>query len=46
VKQAMLLLIGQWFENREATTIGTLMQSDVLKMGVDALLSSMMIPSY
>jgi uncharacterized phage protein (predicted DNA packaging) len=34
-KQAMLLLIGHWYEHRESVTAGA---SSVVPMGVDALL--------
>lgn len=37
VRQAVLLLIGQWFRNRMAVVVGTISSS--LPFGVDALLS-------
>lgn len=37
IRQAMLLLISHWYENREAVVIGTI--SSTLPMAVDALLS-------
>jgi uncharacterized phiE125 gp8 family phage protein len=37
IKQAMLLLIGHWYENREATTNGTVNRS--IEFAVNALLS-------
>jgi len=37
LRQAMLLLIGNWYENREHTVIGTIVSE--LPMGVNALLS-------
>ncbi|MBA5779492.1 phage head-tail connector protein [Stappia sp. F7233] len=37
IKQAMLLLIGHWYENREAVNIGNI--TSVLPMAVDALLA-------
>ena len=46
IRQAMRLLIGHWFENREAATIGTLMQSGELVIGVNALLSFDSQPSF
>jgi uncharacterized phiE125 gp8 family phage protein len=37
-KQAMLMLIGNWYENREAVVLGTKTPSNI-PFGVDALLS-------
>lgn len=45
-RHAMRLLIGHWFENREAATIGTLMQSGELVIGVKDLLSFDWQPSF
>jgi len=39
IRHAMRLLIGHWYENREAATIGTLMQSGELVIGVHTLLA-------
>jgi uncharacterized phiE125 gp8 family phage protein len=37
VKQAVLLLVGHWYENREAAVAGV--TTEAIEMGVDALLS-------
>lgn len=36
IKQAVLLLVGHWFENREAVVVGTITAE--VKLGVDALI--------
>lgn len=38
IRQALLMLIGHWYEHRESVTVGVV--SSVLKDAVDALLSS------
>jgi len=37
IRQAMLLLIGQWYDNREAVTVGA--AGSLMPMAVDALLA-------
>ena len=37
IRQAMLLLIGQWYDNREAVTVGA--AGSPMPMAVDALLA-------
>ena len=39
IKIAMKLIVGHWNENREATTVGTLMESKELALGVADCLS-------
>lgn len=38
-KQAMLMLIGTWYQNRESVTSGTLLTTDEVKHGVERLLA-------
>ena len=42
IRQAMLLLIGHWYENREASVIGTI--SGELPLAIDLLLNSHKVP--
>ena len=44
IKQAMLLLIGHWFEMRSAVLIGSLSKS--LEFAVESLLAPYVIPEY
>lgn len=44
VKQAMLLLIGHWFENREATTFGAV--SREVPFAVESLLLNLRVKEY
>jgi uncharacterized phiE125 gp8 family phage protein len=44
IKQAMLLLIGNWYENRESVVIGTI--SGELPMAVKSLLWSYRVPEF
>lgn len=46
IRMAMRLIVAHWNENREATTISTLMQSEVLKMGVAECLRRFEIPAF
>jgi uncharacterized phiE125 gp8 family phage protein len=44
IKQAMLLLIGSWYENREAVMVGTI--SKEVEFAVEALLAPYMVGNY
>lgn len=41
LRQAMLLLIGGWYENRESVITDNRIATDIVPMGVDALLNSL-----
>lgn len=46
IVQAMFLLVDHWYENRSAITLGTLMKSDPIAIGVQSLMSVIGHASY